>query len=328
LDGSRCVAWGSRPDGQLVLATGDGRGNARIWNPDTGQLLHTLNGHTGFVGSVAWGYQPDGRPLLATGCDDAIARIWDPNTGRLLHTLNGHASNVLSVAWGYQPDGQPRLATACLDGSVRIWSADGAQFIDQTLTPEAESLISVRWAPTADGRSVLAVQSAERWYLWDCVTSRRLYAEARDFGTARSDNLDLAVDPRGRLLLATPIPGRRVRIWEIVLDPPVKPPPATSPTDRLPRERVKPPIAKPVTIFDPPEDVTPGFGGVPGNLVQAIFRVACTVSVDGQLLAAAVADTNSELHIWNLSTGLLLRTIARQRKIWSVSWETGQTGGS
>ena len=325
LSGSRCAAWGSRPDGQLILATGGYGGTTWLWDPDTRNLLRTLSGHTLPVNSVAWGYRPDGQPLLASGSSDDTVRIWNPDTGQLLHTLNGHAKSVLSVAWECQPHGQPRLATVGPDGSVRIWSADGTQFTDQMLTPDVGNLSTVRWAPIADGRIVLAIESTDGWYLWDGVTSRQLYAEARDFRGTGYDNLDWAVDPGGRLLLAAPIAGRRVQIWEVVLDPPVTPPLAPSSIRRLPRERVQPPIAKPVTILDPPEDVTPGFSRVPVGVSRGISRVACTLSADGELLAA-VADTNPELQIWNLSTGVLLRTITHPGTIWSVSWWNGADG--
>ena len=39
------AAWGYRPDGQPMLATGSFDSTARIWDPDTGELVHRVRGH-------------------------------------------------------------------------------------------------------------------------------------------------------------------------------------------------------------------------------------------------------------------------------------------
>ncbi|MFE2302454.1 WD40 repeat domain-containing protein, partial [Streptomyces sp. NPDC059445] len=77
------VAWG--PDGTR-LATASHDHTARIWDPATGGVLHTLLGHSASVAAVVW--SPDGT-RLATASHDHTARIWDPATGGVLHTLLG-----------------------------------------------------------------------------------------------------------------------------------------------------------------------------------------------------------------------------------------------
>ena len=44
-----CASWGTGADGRQLLATGCDDHVARIWDPDTGQLLRTLTGHTAGV---------------------------------------------------------------------------------------------------------------------------------------------------------------------------------------------------------------------------------------------------------------------------------------
>ena len=96
--------------GGCLLATAGCDNTARIWDPDTGQTLRVLTGHTRSVYSVAWGNAPDGRLLLATGGTDQTARIWDPDTGETLHVLTGHPAAC--TRW---PGG-----TARTDASTRL----------------------------------------------------------------------------------------------------------------------------------------------------------------------------------------------------------------
>ena len=123
------VAWGTRPDGTLLLATGSYDNTARIWDPGTGRELHILTGHTASIDAVAWATLPGGTMLLATGSRDGTARIWDPDTGQELAVLTrpGHVGDpgqqgdeIYTVAWA-QAAGGLLLATAGDTDSTRIW---------------------------------------------------------------------------------------------------------------------------------------------------------------------------------------------------------------
>ena len=72
------LSWSSQ--GQLASAAADG--TVRIWQIQTGSLLHELT-HPNLVRSVCW--SPDGQ-LLASGSDDHLIRCWDGASGSLLQT--------------------------------------------------------------------------------------------------------------------------------------------------------------------------------------------------------------------------------------------------
>jgi serine/threonine protein kinase/WD40 repeat protein/tetratricopeptide (TPR) repeat protein len=91
-----------------------------VWDVETGQIVHMLEGAIGRVTSLV--FSPDGKRLLSAGSDLA-ARIWDLVSGRELLTLSNHGGVVTRCIWS--PDGG-RIATAARDGVVRVWSAEGS----------------------------------------------------------------------------------------------------------------------------------------------------------------------------------------------------------
>ncbi|MBW8487466.1 WD40 repeat domain-containing protein, partial [Actinomadura parmotrematis] len=123
--GVNAVGWS--PDGG-VLASGDGGGGVRLWDPVSGECLRTLEGHASGVRAVGW--SPDGG-VLATGGGDGGVRLWDPVSGECLRTLEGHTDFVRDVSWS--PDGRT-LTTSSDDRSIRFWEASSGRLI-ATIVP-------------------------------------------------------------------------------------------------------------------------------------------------------------------------------------------------
>jgi WD40 repeat protein len=134
------------PDGSL-LVTGGWDNLARIWNPETGALIHTLEGHTEVVFDTA--FHPEGRQV-ATASTDGTVRIWDTQTGQELRKLEGHEegdvggifTGVLGV--DYNPAGD-RLATVGADGTLRIWDVDSGN--ELMMIKEVTGLVNVIFSP-------------------------------------------------------------------------------------------------------------------------------------------------------------------------------------
>jgi predicted ATPase len=92
-------------------------GTVRLWAAGSGQLLATLQGHTGLVRGVA--LSADGE-LVASGSWDGTVRLWEAPSGQLLATLQGHTGGVNGVA--LSADGE-LVASGGDDGTVRLWEA-------------------------------------------------------------------------------------------------------------------------------------------------------------------------------------------------------------
>jgi WD40 repeat protein/serine/threonine protein kinase/class 3 adenylate cyclase len=109
------------PDGTL-LAIGSGNRAIRVHDAAGGQLVKTLQGHSGAVTSV--GFSPDGDSLLS-GSLDGTVRIWDLPTGQTRSTFRAKNQRaVVDVA--YAPDGRS-IASADVDGTVRVWLSASAE---------------------------------------------------------------------------------------------------------------------------------------------------------------------------------------------------------
>jgi WD40 repeat protein len=101
------------PDGKR-LVTGGKEYTAKIWEIETGDLLHTLRGHNGDVYTVA--FSPDGR-WVASGGEDSTVKVWDVRTGDLLRSFRGHTGLVSTMAFL----DRHALITGSRDHTVKFW---------------------------------------------------------------------------------------------------------------------------------------------------------------------------------------------------------------
>ena len=155
------------PDG-ATLASWSLDYTIRLWEANTGEHLHTLNG-AGWVSSVA--FSPDGTTLASTSLHyinsrgtDRMVWLWDVNTGELIRTLNGHTGSVNSVS--FSPDGAT-LASGSSDDTVRFWDANTGELI-RTFNGHTGDVNSVAFSP--DGATLASGSSDDTVRLWEANT--------------------------------------------------------------------------------------------------------------------------------------------------------------
>jgi WD40 repeat protein len=217
------VAFGTGPDGRLLLASGSLDNSVRLWDPVTGAPVGApLTGHAIGVASVAFGTGPDGRLLLASGgSNDGTVRLWDPATGTPVgEPLTGHDEGG-AVAFGTGPDGRLLLACGGNDGTVRLWDPATGTPMGKPLTGHTRPVTSLAFGTRPGERLLLASGAWDGTVrLWDPATStpvgKPLTGDGRVVGSVA-----FGTGPGGRLLLASSSSEGTVRLWDPIADAPV-----------------------------------------------------------------------------------------------------------
>ena len=106
------------------MASGGFDRTAKIFDAGTGNLLHTLTGHTNAVYRVA--FSRDGK-MFATASADKTVRLWDLKTAKEIMVLRGHSDRVHDVE--FSPDGSLVVSSGA-DGVVKVWrTSDGKETV-------------------------------------------------------------------------------------------------------------------------------------------------------------------------------------------------------
>jgi len=149
------------PDGKQLAVAFGGRtsdkvsGGARVFDTQTGDLIHSLTGHKSLVNSVC--FSPDGK-TLATGGDylDREIHLWDLASGKPIQVLEGLKGSAWCVT--FSPDGKT-LAGSDTEGGVRLWDVKTGK--EKAALPDNGGYCSLV-AFTRDGRLLLGSGRVEK----------------------------------------------------------------------------------------------------------------------------------------------------------------------
>ena len=134
------------PDGQTLVSASKADNTIKVWHLMTGELLRTIEGHTGYFNSIA--ISPDGKTIVS-GSNNTI-NVWNLVTGELLRTLKGHSSSLHSIA--ISPDGQT-LVSGTGDKIIEVWHFPTRE-LKTTLEGHSSSVYSVAISP--DGKTIVS----------------------------------------------------------------------------------------------------------------------------------------------------------------------------
>ena len=215
-------------DGSLC-ATGDGRGDVRLWRVSDGLLLRLFAGHSKSVREVT--FSADGQ-CLGSASFDGTVRVWRVSDGSLAHVLRGHKGAVYTVK--FSPDCR-FVASGGADHTVRICRvADGKlvrvlrRYSENNPPPtpseptsisgyEATAHATPKRRPTARSAwsaGALARASPSHVSRSRRTSPQRSRARARVLRGHTECVRHIAFSPDGALL-ATACLDRSVRIWAV-----------------------------------------------------------------------------------------------------------------
>jgi WD40 repeat protein len=103
------------PDGLLLVTASTGDPVARIWNANTGSLVHELTGHSGGITHAEFSH--DGHSVVTSGTD-MTARVWNVSSGEPTTVLSGHTDKVNAAAFAID---DRSVFTASDDTLVMKW---------------------------------------------------------------------------------------------------------------------------------------------------------------------------------------------------------------
>ena len=281
------LAGGSGHPGSIIAGGSIDSYTVRLWDADTGNLINTLTGHTGWVLSVA--YSPDGNTLASGSWQGKELRLWDTaNTSNLMNTLTkdgGH--QILSVA--YSPDGTTLAGGS--GGDVHLWDANTGNPIN--IFRNAGSY-SVAYSP--DGTTIAS--SAFDVQLWDVATGNRINTLTEHTGRVRS----VAFSPDGTTI-ASGSWDDTVRLWDTATGNLIK--------TLEHRSTVE-------SVAFSPDGTTLASGGRDGlhlwdtatgnhiNTLRTSFVNSVAYSPDGTTIASA---SGGYVSLWDAATGNRIKTL-------------------
>jgi WD40 repeat protein len=104
-------------DGSMLASAGQDR-SVRLWNPETGESLKTLDGHTDWVLTAAFSRSVNLLATCSGSFETGEIKIWEPEAGQV-HAIK-QPDPVSSVQ--FSADG--KLLASCTlypDAMVRVW---------------------------------------------------------------------------------------------------------------------------------------------------------------------------------------------------------------
>jgi WD40 repeat protein len=202
IDGDQLFALALSPGGK-VIATGNRRGNVRLWAAEDLAPLFTQYAHNGGVLTVA--YRADGQQIFTLGEDRAVSR-WDTRLAPV-RLLTGHKGPVRIAV--FSPDGKRVVSGGGWpdgDKTLKLWDVATGKMIREFEGIDGQ-IGSAGYSP--DGKHAIAGLDGGKLLMWDVETGKRV----RDF-KGHKDGVQQITFSRDGARMLTASHDRTVRLWD------------------------------------------------------------------------------------------------------------------
>ncbi|KAG0036564.1 U3 snoRNP protein, partial [Gryganskiella cystojenkinii] len=157
-------------DGSLLASGGenvDGTMAAKLWNLQSGDFLHALEGHTGRLTGLI--FLPSSQRII-TGSRDRAIRLWETKSGVRLHSFEVQSGHAVVNAIACSNDGE-LLASSYEDETVRLWDIETSECL-RILTGLQGPCLGITFSPSG---KTLAVTTREGIKTWDVSSGKELW---------------------------------------------------------------------------------------------------------------------------------------------------------
>jgi WD40 repeat protein len=154
------------PQGNILASASDDK-TIKLWNLQTGELIHTFFGHSAAVDAVA--ISPDGR-MLVSGSFDRKVIEWKLDKKAMIREFYSDFGSPYSHRYGsvygvaFSCDGGA-IASASGDKSIKLWNQHNGALV-QKLSGHSDKVLSVNFRPQS---MMLASGSADQSIKIWCV---------------------------------------------------------------------------------------------------------------------------------------------------------------
>jgi WD40 repeat protein len=185
-------------DGRVAI-TGSNDQSLKVWDLETGQILHTLTGHSGFVTAVA--VTLDGRLAVSTSGDKSL-KVWDLKTGQEIHNIHGvKRFNALALT------ANGRIAVSASGGDLIVFDLEAGHEV-QTLSAHISKVTAV--ALTPDGRLAVSASRDHTLKVWDLQTYDKLHTLSGHTDCVNA----VALTPDGRIAVSAS-DDQTLKVWDL-----------------------------------------------------------------------------------------------------------------